>query len=164
MKSLIVYGLIILAGYLFYTFTQADRDDTGVIVSEGNIDAFSIRVGDCFDDEGEEDPGVDEDLYVEIQGVSGIPCSEPHDNEVFALVDMSFDEFPGADAIADAGFSACLEHFDSYVAAAYEDSALDVFTLHPTAESWAQDDREVVCVLYDLSLAKLNGSVRGSGL
>lgn len=31
----------------------------------------------------------------------------------------------------------------------YEPSSLDVFTMFPSPESWKQDDRQVVCAVYD---------------
>ena len=37
-------------------------------------------------------------------------------------------------------------------------------TMYPTQGSWAQDDREVICAVYDMNLAKLEGSVAGSSL
>ena len=53
---------------------------------------------------------------------------------------------------------------ERYVGRDYESSALDVVTMYPTQESWAQNDREVVCALYDMSGEKLVGSVKGTGI
>ena len=50
MKNLAFYAVVVM-GYLAYgAVTNADRDSSGAIVGEGTIDAFSMRVGDCFDD------------------------------------------------------------------------------------------------------------------
>ena len=50
MKNLAFYAVVVV-GYLAYgAITDADRDDTGAIVGEGTIDAFQLRVGDCFND------------------------------------------------------------------------------------------------------------------
>lgn len=51
-----------------------------------------------------------------------------------------------------------------YVGRDYETSALDVVTMYPSPEGWDQNDREVVCALYDMSGAKLVGSVKGRGI
>jgi len=70
--------------------------------------------------------------------------------------------FPGADAVDELASDGCLERFESFVGRDYESSTLDFFTMYPTRDSWTRlDDRQVICALYDLNLAKLEGSVRG---
>ena len=53
----------------------------------GNVDAFQMRVGDCFDDTAE--LGMDE--AGEVSSLPGVPCADPHDNEVFAVFDVEVD-------------------------------------------------------------------------
>jgi len=36
--------------------------------------------------------------------------------------------------------------------------------MYPTSESWQQDDREVVCAVYDMDANKLVGTAAGRGL
>ena len=50
MKTWGIYVVVILGFIIYGAATKVDRDNTGTIVGEGNIDAFQIRVGDCFDD------------------------------------------------------------------------------------------------------------------
>lgn len=47
---------------------------------------------------------------------------------------------------------------DAFVGRDYESSSLDIMTLFPTIESWAQNDREVICAVYDMNATKLVGS------
>ena len=153
-------GIAIAAGaYLFNSAMQADRDGSGVIVGEGSLDAFQMRVGDCFDDGTaftEENP--------EVGSVPGVPCSKPHDNEVFAVFDVSAASFPG-DGMADMAQGACMERFESFVGRDYESSSLDIAALYPSHESWhSQNDREVVCAVYDIDAQKLVGSVKSLAL
>ena len=64
--------------------------------------------------------------------------------------------------LADLG---CLERFEKYVGATYEESELAITHLVPSEASWTQiNDREVVCVAYHMELEKLTGSVRDSGM
>lgn len=137
-------------------FMGAERDETGAIVSDGNIDAFEIRVGDCFNDASTS--------ASEVSDVHGVPCSEPHDNEVYAVFDVSLTEFPDEGAMGEIAFDSCLERFEAFVGRDYPSSSLDIMTLYPSRESWQQSDREVVCAAYDVSLAKLEGSVKGRAL
>ena len=135
-----------------------ERDVEGVITTEGNIDAFRVQLGDCFNDPGEIGPGEE----VEVSGLAGIPCSEPHDNEVYAVFDVSLASFPGDEEIGDIAFEACLERFEAFVGRGYETSALDVSYFYPSRTSWSeQGDRTVFCAVFDINLNKLEGSVRG---
>lgn len=85
------------------------------------------------------------------------------DNETFAVFDLTMADYPEYD-IAEISEASCIEHFETYVGRDYETSALDVVTMYPTPEGWAQNDREVVCALYDMSGTKLVGSVKGRGI
>lgn len=153
--------MIVAAVVGFAVLSQASRDDSGRIVSGGSIDAFDIRVGDCFDDSD----SMSSDEEFEVSGVRGVPCAEPHDNEVFAVFDLEFNEYPAGEEMADTAFEGCLQRFEQYVGLDYMSSSLDIYPLYPTQQSWNQlNDREVACVLFDMELAKLEGSMKGSGL
>ena len=160
MKSIGIWIVIAATAYYVVNTQQADRDEAGTIIAAGNIDAFKIQVGDCYNDEAAADT-IEENI--EIAGVAGLPCTEPHDNEVYAVFNTTLTEFPGPEEISSLAFEECLGRFDNFVGAKYEDSQLDVTIMYPTDESWKQlTDREIVCALYDLDLAKLEGSMRNS--
>lgn len=124
-----------------------------------------IAVGDCMNI-------PEEDVF---STVDTIDCTEPHDLEVFALVDLSdigvefssIASYPGDDPVYEASFNACWDAFESYVGVPYEDSAiyLDVFT--PTLEGWDErGDRIANCVLYQVNadatdLIQSRSSLRG---
>jgi hypothetical protein len=161
MKKFLVYAVIGLGVVAYNVATQADRDGSGAIVSGGNVDAFTMRVGDCFDDTSalvSEEAG-------EVSSLPGVPCAEPHDNEVYAVFDVAFESFPGNEAMGEHAFAQCLELFEGFVGSVYEDSVLDITALYPSDQSWSlQGDREVVCAVYDMNLNKLTGSAQGSSI
>ena len=137
--------------------TAAERNSAGEITSAGVVDAFEVRVGDCFDDEAFE--------TTEISEVPGVPCSEPHDNEVYAAFDLSGDEWPGDERIEELAYEGCLERFAGAIGKSYENSVIDYTTIYPSQGSWKQrDDREVICVAYHMEFEELTGSIIGSGL
>ena len=161
MKNVFTYIAIALAIVGYNAMTSADRDASGAIVGEGNVGAFEINVGDCFDDTSSLYSGESG----QVSSLPGVPCAEPHDNEVFAVFDVDMDSFPGTEAMSDIVFESCLERFESFVGRDYESSALDIMTLYPSLESWKQkNDREVVCAVYDMEAKKLEGSARGLAL
>ena len=161
MKNFLIYALIGLGVITYNVSTQADRDRAGEIVSEGNVDAFTMRLGDCFDNTSSR---VNDETG-EVSNLPGVPCSQPHDNEVFAIFDLDQPTFPGSEQISELSFQACLKRFESFVGLDYESSSLDIAALYPSKESWSQQgDREVVCAVYDMNLGKLTGSTRNPGI
>jgi hypothetical protein len=127
MKNFLIYALIGLGVITYNVSTQADRDGEGAIVSEGNVDAFTIQLGDCFDNTGSL---VNEETG-EVSDLPGVPCSQPHDNEVFAIFDLDQPTFPGSEAISEMSFDACLDRFESFVGLDYETSSLDIAAFEP---------------------------------
>ena len=154
MKNWGVYILLASGAGAYHMYNSADRDASGAIVGAGTIDVFDLQVGDCFDDG---------DAYSdEISTLPAVPCNEPHDNEAYAAFNVSLDSYPGDIAMWEMANEECYNRFESFVGRDYESSRYDYFTLHPTSQSWAQNDREVVCAIYDMDLRKLTGSVRGT--
>lgn len=161
MKKLAAYAVIGLGVVGYNVATNANRDASGAIVDAGNVDAFTIRQGDCFDNTS----ALASDEAGEVSSLPGVPCSEPHDNEVYAVFDVDFPDFPGDEQMSERAFEACLGRFERFVGNAYEDSVLDITALYPSSQSWsAHGDREVVCAIYDMNGGKLTGSSKASGL
>ena len=155
MKNLGIYALIVL-GFLGYKLmTDADRDSSGTIVDAGSLDVFQIRVGDCFDDTAGSE---------EISSLPAVPCDQPHDNEAYASFNVSLASYPDEDSMYELAFESCQERFEPFVGMAYENSSLDIYTLYPTSQGWAQGDREVVCAVFDMEANKLVGSMKGRGI
>lgn len=156
MKNLGFYAVVVM-GYLAYgAVTNADRDGSGAIIGEGNIDAFHMQVGDCFDDSS--------DFEEEVSDLPGVPCSQPHDYETYAVFDVSITSYPSEEDMIELAYDSCLERFDSFVGTDYDSSILEIITLYPTDLSWQQNDREIVCALYDMNEEKLVGSTKGRGI
>jgi hypothetical protein len=135
--------------------TSVDRDSSGAIVAEGNIGAFNVRVGDCFNDVGFDD---------EVSSVPGVPCSDPHDNEAYAVFDVSVPSYPEGEGMSELAYESCMDRFAAYVGKDYESSSLEITTMFPSQQSWRENDREVICAVYDMNAQKLTGTTRGSAL
>ncbi len=134
--------------------SAAERNANGEITTGGALDAFEVQVGDCFDDEAFEN--------TEISELPAVPCSTPHDNEIYATFDIT-GEWPGEERVEELAYQGCFDRFAGAIGKGYEESEIDFTTLYPTVGSWKQrDDREVVCVGYHVDFEKLTGSIRGS--
>jgi hypothetical protein len=156
MKSWAIYILAAIGFVIYGAATDVDRDSSGAIVSGGNVDAFNVQVGDCFNDVSSYDE--------QIASVPGVPCSDPHDNETFAVFDVSFNSYPTDGNMDELAYGACKARFESFVGRDYETSSLEISTMYPSVQSWNENDREVVCAVYDVNDNQLVGSAAGRGL
>jgi hypothetical protein len=103
-----------------------------------------------------------------IEDVATVPCSEPHQYELFANAQLAGGEYPGDEVFGQA-FDACGTRFFDYVGETYATSEWYVDVIAPTEEGWNKaGDREVNCLLYrwdeaaeDVSF--VTGSAQGSG-
>jgi hypothetical protein len=129
---------------------EPERNSAGAIESSQAVDPMDIKVGDCTADiaEGE----VAESIV--------LPCAEPHYWEAYAAAELTGDDFP-EDAQDQAG-ALCVDQFADFIGVPYEESTYELTYLHPTAETWAIGDREVLC-LVGPDGETTTGSLKGVG-
>jgi Septum formation len=139
----------ILAGLVALTLPLA--------ACSGNV--FELAVGDCFDDGDMALSGVEE-----VGEVPLVECAEPHDNEVYAVINVDGEAFPGEIAIQEQADEVCFDAFDPFVGLDYQSSVLDFGWLVPTADSWDMGDRVVACFVYRLDLAQVSGTLENSSI
>ncbi|MDH3247762.1 MAG: septum formation family protein [Acidimicrobiia bacterium] len=157
---LVLVGLFVAGGAIWGVLTNADRDSRGAIVESGTLDADDLQVGDCLDWPGSGD-GVE--LF---DSVRARPCSEPHDMEVYAVLEypsVSGTAYPGDQLLTDWGFDKCFGGFQQYIGASYQSVPdIDITIFWPSEEAWDQDDRTVHCLMiaYEDGV-KLTGSLLG---
>lgn len=133
---------------------QATRDDSGqVIEGNDNTDVFTLQVGDCLNDATAAET---------VETIPTVPCSQPHDSEIYASHIMSGDTYPGQDAVIDEADRVCLEAFDSFVGIAWADSIYYYSYYFPTEGSWSGGDREILCTIYDQA-GQVTGSLQNIG-
>ena len=145
-----------------HTLQEFDRMRTKSMALAAGIVALSaceptvmtMEVGACFDDP---------ESFELVDDVPTTDCAEPHDNEVFASGALTGTEFPGDSIVAERSGDLCLAEFESFIGLDYESSLYDIGWLHPTAESWEVDDREVICFTYHMDFEKITGTLRGIG-
>lgn len=131
-----------------------ERDtETNEITEAGDADVYALTVGDCLDDA----------TGTEVTEVPVVPCDQPHDNEVIYSFDMPEGDFPGQEAFTAAALEQCPPAFTEYVGIAWEESMYDVWPMTPTEAGWTQGgDHEILCLAFDPTLTKIEGSVKGT--
>ena len=131
------------------------RDDNGDIVEAGEVGAFRIQLGDCLN-------GMTTGL---IESMEGVPCTTPHDVEVYHAFLLPDGEYPGDDAISEAASNTCYDAFEPFVGHEYETSIYDYSFLSPSLGSWDElDDREVLCLMDNYDRTKKTGTARNTGI
>ncbi|MGL3805517.1 septum formation family protein [Paeniglutamicibacter sp. R2-26] len=134
---------------------RAPRDEDGTINKEADADAFTIRNGDCLNDPGEGD----------IESVPVVPCSTPHEFEVFHEFTLKEATYPKTDdAMLEIVGPKCETAFQGFVGRDIDDSRLDFTTLEPSELSWKDGDRTVQCLIGDPEKGKTTGSLAGANL
>jgi len=112
------------------------------------LDLLPVRT--CFDDPTEFDTAG----YI-----TPIPCEDPHDNELYAVLEMPHDTWPGRSAAVDWAVDACETQLETYTGDISEESSFDWDAWLPHEEGWQAGARSVQCVLWDHELNKLIGSM-----
>ena len=116
---------------------------------ESRASTNPLAIGDC----------VDFDVYEPIS------CDLPHDSEVYLVTDHPNQAaYPGAELLSDWAEPICYARFEGYTGVAYQDSALDFDYLVPSDVTWSAGDREVICLVYNLSGDALTAPVGRPGL
>jgi hypothetical protein len=131
----------------------------GLLLAACSGNVFDLAVGDCFDD-GDMVLGDVE----ELSDVPLVECEQPHDNEVYAVVTVEGDRFPGEVAVQGQADEMCLDAFEPFVGFDYQTSVLDFGWLVPTAETWEFGDRVIACFVYRMDLEKVTGTLQGTGI
>lgn len=138
---------------------SASRDDSGQVTESQTVGSQDLRLGDCFNDEAADEMLDGE--QIESGELEIVPCSQPHQLEVFYVHEIAGDEFPGEDAVIQMADEECITAFEPFVGMAYEESTLEVYYYYPVEMSWdILDDRSIVCAIADSS--PMAGSLEGA--
>jgi hypothetical protein len=119
------------------------RNDSGQIVTSGDLGAFVTKVGDCLN-------GLSSDKST-IDVIQGVPCTEAHHWQVIYKDNLNLSSF-SEEAVSQGANQVCSPIIDSLInnlsdAQLAEYQSVEVQTLQPTSESWAHEDRVVDCLI-----------------
>lgn len=131
------------------------------------------------EDDGDGTPGIEDVPTADVGaclnladvlstgGVSDIPtvdCTEEHDAQVFAVVELPDGDFPGDDAIATSISDECEAAFEGFIGTPPTDSALSFDGLGPSEATWSVGDREIICLAFYEDVTTMTESLEGSGI
>jgi Septum formation len=108
-----------------------------------------IRAGDCLN------------IHDARNELLRLPCSQPHDEEVFAQRDLGDGDLPGESVVSDQVQKFCYAAVASFIGVPADRTALTVSTYQPGESSWRRGDHTIACSVADPN-GKTRGTLRGS--
>jgi hypothetical protein len=127
---------------------------TAVLVAVFNHDVRprDLKVGDCI----ENTPAKSGNSNItNITTLPKVSCDKPHQGEVYAILNIPGDRFPGMSVLESQYQPQCASALVDY---AKNPTDLEVFAIFPSQETWDQGHHDVVCLT--LTSDKRTGSVK----
>ena len=106
------------------------RDPNGQITATASVDSSALQVGDCIVNISETSDAISK--------LSVIPCSEPHEAEVYALGTGKLNQ-------KDILEEFCTEEFEPYIGISWQNSQLSATYIHADSSKATTD---VQCIVY----------------
>ncbi|MFZ0833396.1 MAG: septum formation family protein [Mycobacterium sp.] len=146
-RGMAIAGLIISGAWVFVI---AAIVIAVMVFDNGSVQATNIKTGDCIADAPADGANV-----LRLPKVS---CDEPHEGEVYAMIRVSGDNFPGQAAMQNDYEQRCVSALNAYAPDAANDRGISNFLLYPSQETWDRGDRDVACIA--ITRDKRTGSIR----
>ncbi len=137
-----------LVGAVLYLLLRDDDPAAREAGGTGEVTFEDVGLGDCT---AEIPEGVT--LTVRV-----LPCSQPHEGEVYATFELSGGDYPGRSEVERFALGGCQR--EAVAALPPDDKTLyDLVYLAPSEQTWERGDRTVSCILSDPTGEPLVGSV-----
>lgn len=88
-------------------------------------------------------------------------CTDPHDGEVYGVIDLGGGPWPGTKAVNQRATQRCLDAASSFIGIPAERSELEMIWYEPVEQGWNAGDHTVICIVFD-PRGKATGTLRGS--
>jgi hypothetical protein len=135
---------------------DTDTEDPAMHAGPLGMEAIGapLTVGDCSNDAS---------VFLGTSQVTPVDCSTRHNVEVYSVVSVADmgEQWPGPDALSAEVESECEAAFEDYVGVPASRSEYQWRDQQPSYETWAEGDRNVLCLAFDLS-GDMTGSLRGA--
>lgn len=112
---------------------------------------FGLQPGQCFNS-----------LPNGIAGAHAVPCTQPHDGEIYGVFRVAGHDWPGGAALGSQARLGCQARLTGYLNPQLDTSGLAESYAYPNQGAWAAGEHMVICEIRGTQ-GKLTGSVRASG-
>ena len=122
---------------------------------EDRVSSLDLELGQCVELD------IDE---TQVTDLPLVDCDVDHQGEVFAVVEVDGDDFPGDESLRRQAEDLCTgDAFEDYIGVPSTRSPLDWFAVTPTEASWSLGDQRIACLAVRPDGGDLDESVRDSG-
>jgi hypothetical protein len=135
-----IVAALAIGGKIVHDQSQAKRSSDGSITTKGDLDAFSIKTGDCFTNPGE---------ATDFSKVTALPCTQPHTAQVYG-------SFTYPDATSTAPTDQAMQDTVSTQCKPFEASINTGFAstnnmygayIRPNDQAWSKGNYTILCVI-----------------
>jgi uncharacterized protein DUF4190/putative regulator of septum formation len=145
----LVWTIVYIAAFAYHSGRQPARDTTGTITHQGQISPGNLRIGDCV--------RVPRELTGVIGALTVVPCSQPHNAQVFNTLQAPDGPYPGEVALQTAAVNACASAAPSFLGTSQ--TLLNTVAFFPPEKGWNLGDRDERCLLVDRA-KDITGDIR----
>jgi hypothetical protein len=138
-----VWVVVIVVIAVVVAASQAHRSTAGTITNSGQVDIFSLRVGDCF-----QNPPAAETMLGVAQ-VTAVRCATPHNAQVFAQFNATDSTYPGRQALVREAEQGCKANEATSLDKSKITSSMTLHFLFPKPQSWTAGRRMLTCLVVD---------------
>ena len=130
--------IVIVLAIVVFALAGGDEDETDAPAT-GTIPAKDLVVGNCISDANA--------TTGDVTTFDAVECDKPHDGEVFTIIKLAGEKYPGLKFVTGKGQRGCRARLRRQATRkAYRDKQLGYKFVYPTKQSWAQGDHEVTCL------------------
>jgi len=104
---------------------------------------FALRTGQCF-----QNPAASLAI-LGITSVAAVPCTTPHDAQVFAEFPATGNKYPGRNDLKSQAGQGCRARISASVTSSKITSSMTLRFLYPLTDSWSEGHRTITCLIVD---------------
>jgi Septum formation len=151
-----VWVVVIVVIIVVTAASQAHRSSAGTITGSGQVDIFSLQVGDCF-----QNPPAGQTMLGLAQ-VTAVRCTMPHNAQVFAQFKATDATYPGRRALFLEAEHGCQAQEAASLDKSKITSTMTLHFLFPKPQAWTTGRRLLTCLVVD-STKDLTSSLLSAG-
>jgi hypothetical protein len=151
----LVWIMVIIGVIAFRDGRKPTRAADGTVTHQGSISPAALRNGDCV-----KTPSMTVGQTQTVTQLTVVPCSTPHNAQVFSTVQSSDASYPGLDQLAAEGLRDCRQPAQDYLG--HPSATLLLLAFVPTQILWDNGNHAERCLLVD-PVQEITGDIRQYG-
>ncbi len=145
----VMWTIVYVGVFAYHSGRQPARDTSGTITRQGQLSPVELRTGDCL--------RVPRELNGVIHALTVLPCAQPHNGQVFTILQAPDGPYPGNVELQTAALNACAMAAPSFLGT--DHTLLETVAFFPSEKGWGLGSRDEHCLLMDRA-KDITGDIR----